>query len=250
MRKISSLETQKTAGFTLLEVILTMGILLTLTAGASMAIRQSLDIRAAVGERTVVSHKLNIVLQKITQDIQHAFIVSTLNDWSNPVGRSTKTLFETKNDGSFRLTTMSRRPIIANAHESDQTFVVYELKENRDMPGWKNLYRGEAKHIPENFNEEVRTELLATGVTKFEITPWTGQSWLMDSRWASDKSDQRNMLPRLVRINVSIIEMDKEDAAGKDAETLPTSQLSTIVYVPRSWGLKEYKGYSGTLKWN
>lgn len=235
-------------GFTLFEVMLTMTILLSLTSAAVMAIRNSLDIRERIGEKTLVSHRLNVVMQKLVRDLEHTYIISTLAVWSNPVSRATKTIFETENDGTLRLTTMSRTPVMANAHRSDQVMVVYQLRDDKDHPGFKVLYRGESANAPEDLEEDLPMEKLATGVAKFEITPWSGQKW-DDGKWSTNKSEHRNMLPRMVKINLEIIDIDPEYAFEKAAEELPRTQMSTVVYLQRSWGLKEYKEFSGSLKW-
>lgn len=238
------------SGFTLLEVIMTITIILTLTIAATTTIRNSIDLRQALAHQINVSHGINMVMQTIVNDLEQVYIISTKRQELNPGTRSTGSIFKRDNDGSLRMTTQSHRPKKFNAPESDQTLVVYELRDDRDHSGRKNLYRGESKVLPEDLKEDVPMVLLAEGVKKFEVIPWNGQKW-DEGRWDTNRSDHRNMLPKMVRVHIEMLELDHElEEDRRNAEDIPTSRMTTVVHIPNAWGLKEYKPYSGSLKWN
>ena len=239
------------SGFTLLEVIMTITILLTLTIAATTAIRNSIDIRQGLSSQVTISHSINAVMQRVVADLEEVFIISTKRTEYNPAFRKTKTIFRLESNGTLSMTTMSKRPTKANAPESDQTYVVYELKESSEQSGRYELYRGETKVIPQNFREKIPMVLLSENVKVFEVEVYTGSKWSAD-RWDTTKNEHRNMLPRMVKVHIEMFEID-EEAGPLDVgvEDMPTSGLTSVVYLPKSWGLKEYKpGSPGEiLKW-
>lgn len=241
---------QKESGFTLLEVIMTITILLTLTIAATSAIRSSINLRQGLAHQMTVSHGINAVMQKVVHDMEGAFIISNQRQEYNPTTRRTKTIFNRERGGIVRLTTTSHQPVNAGSPESDQTFVVYQLQDDKDFPGRKNLLRGESKVIPTNFNEDIPMVILAKGVKTFEVSPWAGSRWSKDN-WHSRKREHRNMLPKMVKVHIEMYELDEEGGAEtRELDEIPVASATTVVYLPRSWGLKEYKPHhKGELKW-
>lgn len=236
------------SGLTLIEMILTMTILISLSIGSVMVIRNSLNLRDSLSSRNKLSHKLNTIMQKISYDLEHAYILSTKDAKTRPLKRSTKTIFERNNDGSIRFTTTSHRASKANAPESDQTLVAYELRKDKENSGRMDLYRGETKVIPKRLKDDVPMQLLAKGVHKFEVIPWDGTKF-DDGRWSSDRSDHRNQLPRLVKVHIEVLEIDDDIGDERAVEEIATSALTSVIYLQKSWGLDEHKEYSGGIKW-
>ena len=236
-------------GFTLIEVILSISLLLLISIAATTMIRNSLRLRVAIGETDKVSHRLNVAMQTIANDLQHAFILETLRPELNFIGRTTKAVFQQDREG-FRLTTMSHRPVRAGSGQSDQTYITYELKKSEVSPDRTDLLRGVSPGIPASFNDDVPAEVLVRSIKALELKFWDGDRWV--EAWDTNKGDFRNMLPGMVRVEIEAWDYVPEGEAEKDEEQDKfTSRLSTIVYLPRSWGLKEKKDISATsrIKW-
>ncbi len=235
-------------GFTLIEVILSIVLLVTLSLAALDVIRNTLNIKSSLGESVAVHQQVNTVMSKISMDLEHTFIIHTRKEGYNATERSTKTIFDRRTDGSLRMTTMVRHPRVKDAHESDQTLVVYELKSDEDRSGQKILWRGESKVIPEDLGADIPMVILMNGVKDFKVSLWDGNRWL-DSRWNTNRSEFRNKLPHMVRVELEVFSIPPENQEGKDASELPTTKSVTLVHLPRAWGLKEHRPYSGSLKW-
>lgn len=242
------------AGFTLLEVIMSISILLSLSVAATQMIKTSIHMREAIGESSQVNHRSAIVMQRVVADLQHAFIISTLRPEYNFGGRATKATFKVKrtsgDNTELALTTMTHDPVLANSHQSDQTYVLYRLEEDKENRDVMNLYRGETKVLPSSFSEDPPLTLLARNIKSFKVYPWTGETWEKD-RWDTDRSEWRNMLPQMVMVEVEAYEEDIHPESGRvDAgRDKPTIRMNTIVYLPQSYGMKEPKERSKTLKW-
>lgn len=230
-------------GFTLLEVILTIVILLTLSVAATNMIRGSLNMKTALSQSAKVTQRLSVTMDRVVTDLTHSFIVNTKAAELNWAERETKTIFKVKMSGEsseLYLTTMTHRSLRANSYETDQTYVVYKLEEDKKISGRTNLYRGETKVLPENFRDEIPMELLAKDIKEFKIEPWTGDGWSKDG-WNSNRSEHRNMLPRMVR--VTIIGWEEEVLEGDNPETYDdiTTKLITSVFIPKAIGMKQLK---------
>jgi prepilin-type N-terminal cleavage/methylation domain-containing protein len=204
---------QGQSGFTLLEVMITIGILLSLTLAVTELLKAGIDLRARLSQSGKVTHRLAMAMDKIDRDLSHAFIIGKLEKL-NRKSAVRPTLFYLKQVGDsveLKLTTRSHRPKITNVNESDLTFVVYRIEEDSDNPRHKNLYRGEASIIPANLKEDPKMRILARNIKKFKISVWNGERWLKDG-WDSRRGDFRNLIPSMVKVELELglVDFDPE----------------------------------------
>ena len=237
-------------GFTILEVVLTLSFILILSLAATNIMRSTIDKRQALAQSARITHRISFAMEKIADDLQHAFILSSkrTNDL-NSFDRRTKTIFKVVNRPSASeliMTTMNHRSILRNSHESDQSLVIYRLQEAKDSPGRTHLYRGESKSIPENFSDEPTLELFARDIKKLSVFPWKGDSWEND-KWDSGSSDYRDKIPKMVRVE---LEAWEEEANEKKPELeRVTVALKTIIHIPRAFEFKEAKDASSSIRY-
>ena len=66
-------------GFSLLEVMITMSILLGLVIAVAAMMRSSVDLKMALAREARITHRLTLAIARVAWDIEHAFIVG-LND--------------------------------------------------------------------------------------------------------------------------------------------------------------------------
>ena len=118
------------SGLTFLEVILAIMILLTLTIAAAQMIRSGVEIQISMSERGKVQHRLDVAIQRITDDLKHSFIINRKRPEVYYTSRKFKTYFSIdRQSGSsiLKMTTTNHRPMMASANESDQNFVQYKV---------------------------------------------------------------------------------------------------------------------------
>jgi type II secretory pathway pseudopilin PulG len=241
-------------GFSLLEVVITIGILMTLTIAVATMLRSGFDVKSGLADRARMLHRLSLVMTKIANDVQHTFYVSTKDGPRNGIGRSVKTTLKIEkvsDADKISLTTTTHRPMLAGAHEADVTFVVYELKSSKDATGRKNLYRGESKTPPEDLKEEPPMKLLARNIKSLTISYWNGNSWSSDM-WDSSRSDYRNRLPKMVKIMVEAWKDDRVDSDGgpvDEAADAAVDKLETVVYLAAAGEYEELKPQDSSIKW-
>jgi type II secretory pathway component PulJ len=144
-------------GFSLLEVVIALGFLMTLTVAVTTMLRAGFDVKEGLSQRARVLHRMSVAMDKVARDLEHVFLVPPKDTLRNGIGRSTKTVFAIEEGGDtdrLLMTTKSKRPRIKGKPESDLTFIVYEIGDAKDIPGRKNLYRAESSVIPLDLKEE------------------------------------------------------------------------------------------------
>jgi prepilin-type N-terminal cleavage/methylation domain-containing protein len=242
----------KQKAFTLLEVIITVGILSTMTIAAVSLLKSSLEMRKALSEKGVFAHRINTVMRILAKDIEHGWLLSTMVDQAQGRVRGTepRSIFQFGStlDGLLQLTAASHTPLLVDAKESDISFVSYELKESTRYPGRTALFRGAAPRVPDNFRDQLKMDLLADSIKEVKIQAWTGDGFV--SEWSSQKSDTRDKLPQMIQLTViawnEIPEEGQEDVALQGGDSFLTS-FTTSVFLPYSSRLKELKSRSKSV---
>jgi len=223
---------------TLLEIIFAVTLMLIMTMATASVMRNGLDMRIELSQRSRVTHRINIALAKISDDLQHAFIIPSQQVFIRKA--EIKTLFRIKpwdNSSELRLTTMNHVPHTSGGNESDQTYVVYRIE--KDSNNRPNLKRGEATTMPENLEEDLPMTVLARNIKAIRITPWNGSDWVDD--WDTTRTDWRDILPRMVKVEIEAYAYDPPDPDTPVSETDLTVTMRTIVFIPRSITIKEIK---------
>lgn len=229
-----------------------MGILLTMSVASTSLIRTSIDLRQEVSQQAKIVHTSQIAMQKITHDLQHLYFLHTLRTEINYGGRATKSLLRIKPQGDSTevyFTTETHQAHKKDSPESDFTYVVYKVMPDKDKSGITHLYRGETKILPESFEENIPMQLLAKNVKTFKVIPWNGEKWL-DSGWDSDRADWRNSIPHMFEVIIENWEIDTDIPDTEVESNTPVNRVTSVVYVPRSFGWKEQKkGSTGSPKY-
>ncbi|MBP6218110.1 MAG: prepilin-type N-terminal cleavage/methylation domain-containing protein [Oligoflexales bacterium] len=237
------------SGFTLLEVLVTLSILMSIVFAVSQVLKNSFDIRLALSRDSQVTRRLNVVLQSLNRDLSHAFLLS--NKDSIRTGGRKRTIFQIEQQGEssiLSMTYMGHKSLKADSKESDLSYVVYEVKESKKNPSRKNLYRGETPRVPENFKEKPQMQLLAEDIASVKLEYWNGDDWATD-RWDSTQGDTANKLPHMVRITVRVWTqeaLDREGSSGDKDDNM--DQFSTAVYLPYALDFPELKQKSTSFR--
>lgn len=241
------------SGFSLIEVVITIGILMSLTIAVASMLRAGFEVKAGLSQRAKVIHRLQVAINKVADDLQHVYFINPLTQFKNPTGRKMKTVFRIEKAGTsgdkLFFTTKTHRSRVAGAHEADTTYVGYELRDARDAPGRKHLYRAETPYIPEDLKEEPPMRLLARNIKNLTAEAWTGERWSKDL-WDTGRGDTRNKLPKLVRITIEAWAEDRVEGDGQDETADQASELmSTVIFLQESVEYAELKQQDKTIKW-
>ena len=248
------------AGFTIIEIMISISILLSLTVAVVVMMRSSIDVRQALSIQSRSVRQLNYAMEMISRDIEHAFVLSSTDQIRMPIERNFKTIFRVDPAGDsdkLSLTTMANQPVVANMMEGDQGYVVYELKDAEGRPGEKDLHRATASIATANFREDPTSNMILQNVKSFKVIAWRGDDWLRD-RWDSSRSDTRNKLPKMVRIEIAAFVdtagtpfgIPADQGSGSDStQKAATFEVKTIVVPALSSGMAELKQPVSSIRW-
>jgi len=222
--------------------------------------RSSIDVRQGLSMQSRSVRQLNYALEMVSRDIEHAFVLSSTDQIRMPIERNFKTIFRVDPAGDsdkLSLTTMANQPVVANLMEGDQGYVVYELKDAEGRPGEKDLHRATTNIATANFREDPPSNMILQNVKSFKVIAWRGDDWLRD-RWDSTRSDTRNKLPKMVRIEIAAF-VDTagtpfgipvgQGASGDAAQKAATFEVKTIVVPALSSGMAEIKQPVSSIRW-
>lgn len=240
-------------GFTLLEVMITMGILLTLVIAVATMLRSSIDVKQALAREARVTHRLSLAVHSLTWDIEHAFITGLNDEQRGGANRRFKTIFKVEKGGEtdkLFLSTMGHRPMKAGSFESSTSYVVYEVRDAKDSPGRRHLYRGVSPLVLDDLKQDPKMQVVVRNIKSFKVIPWRGDEWSND-RWDSSRGEWRDKLPHMVRIEVETWSEGDDDVTEETAQTATTGTVAvkTVVHIPHARFMKELKQPPTSPRW-
>ncbi len=231
------------SGFTLLEVLMSLGILTSMVVAISSMIRSNFDVREGVSNQNRVTHRLNIALERITRELAEAYVVP-VQDYDRGIvtSRNMGTLFRIEQGSQTNLTftTLGYRSIRRNSGESDVALVSYKIVSDTQIPGRSHLYRTVKAFLDADLKELPEGELFVRNIKSLELEFWRGDGWSKD-QWDSGRSDTRGLTPHLVKVSVEAWTDDLGPEDKAEAFHEQTVKASTIVYLSYSGDLKELK---------
>jgi general secretion pathway protein J len=195
-------------GFTLLEVVVSLGILALIGTITFETIASALDTRDVLENEDEANQSARVALDRLRRDLRLAYLTANTS-----AVNTYRTEFIGKNEDPDKLwfTTLSHHRMYRESRECDQTEVTYWTEEDPTLPGAKVLLRREAPRID---NEPEKGGLIAPVAYHLKevnyryINPKT-DTWL--DEWDSTGVDVANMLPRAVQIALVFLVQDSED---------------------------------------
>jgi general secretion pathway protein J len=222
------------AGLTLVELMLSLGLLAMMMFLAWSTTKGTIDIKKGLEKTQVRNHEIRVAMSRMVRDISSAYLSGNENTSAQVDQR--RTLFIGKSTGSIdelRFSSLAHEPMWANADESEQTLIQYLDESDPDKSGQTNLVRREQRRLSdENFkNEPAEYDVLLHNVEKvrFEYWDWQQKDW--KDRWDTTSADgERNRLPTRVRITIEF-----ESSGGKkrkfttQARIMMQEQLNVVL---------------------
>jgi type II secretory pathway component PulJ len=240
--------------FSLLEVMLAIGILLSLVVAVATMLRSTIDLKMSLARDSRITHRLTVAMTRVAWDVEHAFVVG-LND--TPRGgseRQFKTIFKIDKTGDndrLAMTITGNINGMPGSPEGDTAYVVYEVRDAQDSPGRKHLYRGITTATRDDLKEDPSMRIFVRNIKTFKLSAWKGDDWSTD-RWDSARGEWRDKLPQMVRIEIETWNEDDEIPRENPSDQTGDSNVvgvKTIVSIQQARGMKELKQPSNSVKW-
>ncbi|MFH1831025.1 MAG: type II secretion system protein GspJ [Pseudomonadota bacterium] len=225
-------------GFTLLEVMVSVGILGVIMVLVWSSTAQTIRSKDRVEERDLMFHSGQVALKKIADDVEVAFLATTAAATTTTASAETtaqapptanfKTFFIGEDRGdqdALKFTSLSHLRLVASSKESDQCRISYEIVPHPEEPGFFNLVRREQPWLDKTTDVEGRTFALVEKIVKFNVEYYDELKNDWGKEWDTDKLDWKDRLPMAVRIKIVFADPNDE------TQEIP---LSTAV-MPAMW---------------
>lgn len=207
-------------GMTLIEVMVAMFILATMTFMLQQIIGNNLDATARVEKRDAVVHAARLAMRRIVMDLANAFSVVPTQAMQgmqdgNPV-------IETRFNGESRggrdqltFTSFTHFRYIRNARESDQATIVYNVETDPEDSDNLQLMRKEVTSVDTGSNTKGTPFPLVGHVKGFTLHYLDTKSNEWRSDWDSKDPTRLARLPRAVKIELELYDPNDEDNTFK-----------------------------------
>jgi general secretion pathway protein J len=204
--------TVRARGFTLVEVLIAMGItaaMAAMTIGSLRSIDRAADLAREQDERYAAAR---VALRRMTRELSMAFLSGNYDDkrYREPV-----TLFVGRED-ELLFTTMAHTRLYRDARESDQAVVEYRLDSDPDHPGERALFRREKVRLDDDPERGGRKDLVADRIVSLRLDYWDPRRKDWTREWTTRSTEHARELPPRVRIE---LEMSR---AGRETEKFVT----------------------------
>lgn len=194
-------------GFTLIEVVIALALMVGIGGFAIATMRGTLDMRDYLEQEDVADRSARVALAKIRSQLQLAFLTENTEAVS-----TYQTVFIGKDEGELDVlyfATLAHRRMYYGAREGDQAEITLWTETGDD--GNYILYHRESPRIDEEPDEDGVILPLATGVKTFDLDFLDGTSNTWVEEWDSTGTDESNRLPRAVQVHLVVMGPDPED---------------------------------------
>lgn len=216
----------RSRGFTLLEVMVSVGILGMIMVLVWTSTSQSLRSKDRTEARDLLFHSGQVALRKISDDIAVAFLTKATT--TTPAAGATaptptaatavptgfKTFFIGEDRGerdALRFTSLSHMRLVRDSKESDQVRISYEVVPHPEERDYFNLVRREQPWLDDTTEVEGRAFTLAEKIKNFEVEYYDERKNDWSKEWDTTKIDWKDRLPMAVRITIVFADPDGGD---------------------------------------
>jgi general secretion pathway protein J len=189
----------RSRGFTLLEVLIAIGITATLgamTVGAISQIDRASTVAKAQAERYAAAR---VALTRIAREVSMAFLSDNFDH--RRYRNERVTLFAGRED-RLLFSTMAHQRLYQDAKESDQSIVEYSIESDAEHGGENALFRREKTSLDDEPDRGGRKDLVADRVASFRIQYWDPKRKEWVREWTTKSVERANELPSRVRFEL------------------------------------------------
>jgi type II secretion system protein J len=197
------------SGFTLIEVVVSVGILATMSVLISSTMTNVIHLKVLAEHRAELRHVLTVTMAKLADDLGMAFLADVSLQGKEAYYLTSFIGEENK----LNFSTMSNIHYVKNGKDTDQVRVAYELSKNAD--GGEDLTRRQTDHLVDNPDKGGRRFILLKNVKAFTLQYYDSNKKEWQPRWDNDSISYAGRLPRMVKVNLTVV--DQEDDENEES---------------------------------
>ncbi len=219
MRAARSGPRRAAAGFTLVEVMIAIGISAVIGALVVGSFQRAFAAREIVDAQEDRYAGARVALSRMSREISEAFLSE---HYDHKRFRERPTPFRGKEDGLL-FSTMAHERLVRDVRESDQSVVEYSLDADPDFPGEQALWRREKGRLDDEPDRGGNRAVLCQHVSGLELEywDWKKQEWARE--WNAASVDRQGFLPTRVRIRLRV-----KMADGREERYETQSRIAVI----------------------
>ena len=197
------------AGFTLIEVIVALGIMALIASMTWAAMAGTFSLRDYLDEQDSLDRSARVAISRLTRELSLAFLTENTTSYN-----TYRTVFvgeDNDDEDQLWFSTMSHRRAYRGTHECDQAEVTLFTDEDPEFSGRRVLLHRESPRVDNEPDQDGVVLPLATSVSRFDLRyldPKTGE-WRDD--WDTQGTETPNRLPRAVQIVLTLVGPDPDD---------------------------------------
>ena len=198
-----------TAGFTLVEVMVALALLATVTTAMWSTMATSFETKDRVLEINDRYHEGRQMMTRFSRELRMAFLRAEVPEEFREEEPAVITRFKGEDDELYFASTAHLR-IKSNTRESDQCEIAYFLKRGDRENGYrgKTLYRRESTRLDDDPEKGGYIYPVLDGVKTFELEYWDDEKEIGSDAWQSDwdshESEAEPLLPARIRITLEL----------------------------------------------
>ena len=211
-------------GFTLLEILVAMGVMVLIALLAWETLASTLQVRDLLEREDEVNRSAQVAMERVAREISLAYL--TPNQQSVNTYRTVFVGRDEDDTDQLWFAAKSHRRTRANSRESDQTEVTLWVEDDPNAAGRFVLFHREAQRVDHEPDRDGAILPLARSVTRFDLRyldPTTGE-WRVT--WDTTGAETPNRLPRAVTI---VLTVQAPDPSGDRDEEVPLTLVRTVV---------------------
>ena len=205
------------SGFTLIEVIIAIGVLALMMSSMFMILRNSTEIQDESAARASLAQMGRNAMEIMRHELSQAFLSSNQSDhW--------KTVFKAEDTDPIDevyFVAKSHEKRYANTKESDLAEIHYSSESDRDGGAFRTLLHRESSIIDDDPERGGTVLAMAHNVRELELRYYDEKKEEWVEEWDSESADFVNRLPRAIEIRLEL-----EDEQGRSQSFL----TRTMVY--------------------
>ncbi|MBF0106452.1 MAG: prepilin-type N-terminal cleavage/methylation domain-containing protein [Deltaproteobacteria bacterium] len=191
--------TRNQKGFTLLEIIIAIGILAGMTLIISETIEGVMLTRKRTERKNETRHAVSIALAKMMDDLRTAFQAH-----QKFTGNADYYLTGFVGDtSSMNFSTMGNVHYVKNHKDTDQVQVGYSLEGN--TRGSFDLVRRQTDHLTDKLDSGGKSFVLLPNVREFNLEYYDSNKESWEGQWDTESVSSAGRLPQVVKINMVVL---------------------------------------------
>ena len=223
------MRTTRARGFTLIEVITAIGITAFIGVVIGVTFSTTIANKDVIEGQAERYRMLRAAMSRMSREIGAAYVSDRFDSRryrdafdrpTNFVGTREKLMF----------TSLAHQRLYADAKESDQMVVEYQVKRSPDPKAKdrQDLLRREKTILEERMERGGTEDILFEGIKKLEFQYWNSERKQWEDEWDTRRSERRTILPTRVKVTITAV-----DENGKDVKYVSQTRVMLNTEFPR-----------------